>query len=159
MGFLEMLFGEHKPANVAGWNITFSEIDTSAAHWRESVRLAKSDCHSSEWTELEQKLRYLPIARTRKAEQLLMELHDGEQQSRASSLMAAMYFAAGRTRYNDGNFAELSRRTKMHSRPIPYLVALHSWRGVGNSFGTKATYFVRIGDKSYLCAGQTRYGS
>lgn len=159
MGFLEMLFGATNPANAANWNITFSGIEPSAAHWRESVRLAKRDCQSNEWARLEEKLRTLPIVRPKKAEQLLLGLHDGEQHSRATSLLAAMYYAAGRTLYNHGNFAELSQSAKVHGRPVPYLMALHSWRGIGGSFGTKATYFVRIGEKSYLCAGQTRYGS
>ena len=159
MGFLEMLFGEHNSAKAAEWNTTFSEIDTCSAHWRESVRLAKGDCVASEWAQLEQKLRALPIARAKKAEQLLRELHDGEQHSKAPTVLAAMYYAAGRTTYNNGNFAELSRNAKMHLRPVPYLIALHSWCGIGRSFGTKATYFVRVSNYSYLCAGQTRYGS
>ena len=159
MGFLEMFFGASNSTNAVGWNIAFAEIDISAAHWRESVRLAKGDCMANEWSNFEQKLRGLPVARVKKAEQLLMELHDGEQQSRASSLLAAMYFAAGRTSYNNGSFSELSHRTKLHWRPVPYLVALHSWHGFGNSFGTRATYFVRVGSCSYLCAGQTRHGS
>jgi hypothetical protein len=158
MGFLEMLFGASKPAHAATWNLSFSEIDTSAPHWRESVRLAKCDCQAGEWAQFEQKLRNLPITRVKKAEQLLLQLHDGEQHSRASSLIAAMYYAAGRTSYNNGDFAELSRRAKIQLHPIPYLIALHSWRGLRDSFGTKATYFVRTGDRSYLCAGQTRYG-
>lgn len=159
MGFLEMLFGVSNPTNPAACDSSFPEIDTSAAHWREAVRLAKGDCQAGEWDQLEQKLWALPIIRAKKAEQLLLELHDGEQHSRASSVLAAMYYAAGRTRYNGGDFAELSRRTKIHSHPFAYLIALHSWRGIGSSFGTKATYFVRIAGKSYLCAGQTRYGS
>jgi hypothetical protein len=159
MGILEILFGARKPKGEQQKTPTFDEINVQSDYSKKSVDSARGDCRGTEWSQLEEKLRRLPIANKAKAEVLLSELHKGENYSKAPSLDAATCFAAQRTSHNGGNFAELVSRAEAKSHPVPYLMALHSWRGIGDSFGTKASYFVRVAENTWLCAGQTRYGT
>jgi hypothetical protein len=158
MDILTLLFGARKPKPTPrqqpGAQV-FPEIGVNP----NAEIIARDEGHAKEWSQLEEKLRQLPIVPSSKAKFLLSELHEGELHSRASSLAAAMYFAAQRTNTNGGDFAEFVRRTEVRSQPVSYLMALHSWKGLFDSFGTKASYFVRVGENAWLCAGQTRYGS
>lgn len=160
MGILELLFGVRKPKEPRQGAPTFDDIDVARS--KKSIELARHDCRGNEWSDLEEKLRRLPIVKASKAETLLSQLQKGEAHSRASSLDAATCFAAQRTSTNAGNFSELVRRAEAQSHPIPYLMAQHSWNqgtDPGDAFGTKASYWVRVAEDTWLCAGQTRFGS
>ena len=159
MEFLKLLFGARKQNSSDRAAVSFGEINLESEYSKKSINKAKSECRSDEWLQLEHRLHALPIVKASMAQKLLVELYEGEDQHTASSLDAAMCFAAQRTCYNEGNFAELVRRSEVKSHPVPYVMALHAWRGAFDAFGTKATYFVRISEASWLCAGQTRYGT
>lgn len=135
----------------------FSEIDVDTAYSKEAIARARGESNGIEWATLEEHLRRLPITSSRKAERFLAEMDDGENYSRASSLTAAACYAAVRTGYNEGSFAELVRRISVLPSPIPYIAALHSWKGIGASYGTKVSFFVRTGQNVWLCAGRTGY--
>ena len=170
MKLLEALFGVRKPKSFLETTPStttgikraaprFTDIDPESDYSKESIQCAQRDCVANERVELERKLRQLSVVDVKEAERLLLELHQGEDHHRAPSLSAAVCFAATRTRYNSGNFAELVHKAEVQSRPICYLMALHSWKQDFDAFGTKASYFVRVDEDTWLCAGQTRFGS
>lgn len=77
MNTLKMLFGAHKPELAQRGTVTFREIDPNSEHSKKSIALARNDCHSNEWNDLQEKLNRLPVANRSKAEALLSELHKG----------------------------------------------------------------------------------
>jgi hypothetical protein len=83
---------------------------------------------------------------------------DVDNCNQASSVDAVLYLAATVTSYNDGNLGELCRRAEITSSPIPHLRAFHSWKGIGDSYGTKTFYVVRVGQAEFFCGDHVGFG-